>query len=242
MSLILQALKKAEAERALGQVPSAHATLAETDPPTPSRSSQRAARWAGAALLAAGLGAAGWWASRATPTPPSSTPAASVERSQPQATAPLPSTPPNAAVATDAAPAPVTPGPSPAPGAVVATTQAPSPPRTTAGQAAQPAAAMQAPRTPPTSAPAAVPASAPTPATERPALRLEDLPAAVRRTLPPLALGGVIHAERRADRMVILDGEVRREGELVAPDLVVERIEPRGVTLRHQGQALRLGF
>lgn len=241
MSLILQALKKAEAERALGQVPSMHATLAEEAAERPPRSGRRALAWSAGLALVVAVAAwatyALWLQGRPAPIPPS----ASVSVPPRVGESAAPKGPPvRQPVATPAVQASA--APDAIPTAPAATPVAPAPataPGPQAAPAPAPAAAPAAPRPMATVAPAPATAAK---AREAPPQRLDELPAAARRLLPPLAVGGAIHAERAADRMVILDGEVRREGDLVAPDLVVERIEARSVVLRHRGQALRVPF
>ena len=85
---------------------------------------------------------------------------------------------------------------------------------------------------------AAPQASASTPAAVP---RLADLPDAVRATLPALALGGIVHASAPAQRLVILGGQVFREGDRPLPELQVQEIRPRTVVLVWRGQAFEFG-
>lgn len=61
---------------------------------------------------------------------------------------------------------------------------------------------------------------------------LEALDPATRSRLPPLVTGGTIHSSERTQRMVILDGQVLREGDSLTSDVSVLAIEPQGVVLR----------
>ena len=97
-----------------------------------------------------------------------------------------------------------------------------------------PAAAVPAP--PPAAASAAVPASAPARIP-----KLAELPDAARAGMPPLTLGGIVHAAVPAQRLVILGGQVFHEGERPAPELLVQEIRPRTVVLSWRGQAFELG-
>ena len=61
------------------------------------------------------------------------------------------------------------------------------------------------------------------------------------RQLPPLVSGGSVWSDSAASRFVILDGQVLREGDAVAPGLVLERIERKGVALRSRYLLGRIG-
>jgi general secretion pathway protein B len=91
--------------------------------------------------------------------------------------------------------------------------------------------------TTPQSAPAGNAAATPTPPV--PALqtlpRLADLPQAQRRELPPLVVSGAVQSPDPASRMLILDGQVLREGDAPAPGLLLERIGPRAAVFSRGG-------
>ena len=74
------------------------------------------------------------------------------------------------------------------------------------------------------------PASRPAAAADT-VIALEALDPALRARLPPLVAGGTIHSSQREQRMVILDGQVLREGEALGADVRVLSIEPQGVVL-----------
>ncbi|HEY0954840.1 MAG TPA: general secretion pathway protein GspB, partial [Roseateles sp.] len=88
---------------------------------------------------------------------------------------------------------------------------------------------------PPMPAPTATPA----PATPPPIPRLAELPEATRRELPPLAISGSVYSDEPTQRMVIINGEVLREGAKLGADLVLEQIAPRELVLRYKGQRYR---
>ena len=54
----------------------------------------------------------------------------------------------------------------------------------------------------------------------------------------PLVPGGSVHSDTPASRFVILDGQLLREGDSVAPGLVLLRIEPRRCLLGGRGRQL----
>lgn len=222
MSLILQALKKAEAERSLGRVPTLdQVTAAE---PLPAPSAHRA-RWAGAiGVIAVAAAVAAWWWHGSASVEPVVAAAAALPASAAAsaATASATRSDPQAAVAPQA-PVVLPPAPAAAPRASAAASA------TLAGKAIT---------APPRTAPPARPASA----AEAPMPALHDLPVAVRQALPPLPLGGSIWSPNPAERMLILAGEVRREGDAITPELVLVSIGPRSAVLRWREQSFRLPY
>jgi general secretion pathway protein B len=89
----------------------------------------------------------------------------------------------------------------------------------------------------PVAAPKAAPA--PPPAPEAAIPRLADLPDALRRDLPRLAISGSVYSDDPASRFVMINGDVTREGTQLGPDLLLERIGPRELVLRFRGQRYR---
>ena len=79
------------------------------------------------------------------------------------------------------------------------------------------------------------PASAPAPkvsAAAAAAPLLEELSAEQRRGLPAITVNGSIYADRAADRILIINGQVLHEGDLVAPDLMLVAIGTKAAVLR----------
>ena len=215
MSYILDALKRAEAERDRGAVPGLHAQPHPVAAPEP-RAAAGPWLWGmGAALVvAAVLGA--WWLGRDTAPP-----AAAVV--VPAQAAALPSAPPAAA--------PSAPAPAVVASAAAARPVAVLPPIPAA--APVPAAVAVAPP-PVASAPAPRPVAAATPA-EAPVPAQKDLPDAIRQQLPTLAISGATYSENPQYRMVIVNGQVLHEGDTAAPGVVLEKIRQKEVVLRTQG-------
>ena len=56
---------------------------------------------------------------------------------------------------------------------------------------------------------------------------LAELPAEVQRDLPKLTISGGVHSENAAQRMLIVGGQVLGEGAEVAPGVTLEQIRPR---------------
>jgi hypothetical protein len=55
-------------------------------------------------------------------------------------------------------------------------------------------------------------------------------------------LGGAMHLPDPAARMLILNGQVHREGDTVAPGLVIEEIQLRAAVLVLRGQRFSLPY
>lgn len=238
MSLILEALRKSEAERRRGQAPDLYAEL---PPPSPARDGTGAGgrRWLWLLLaLAILLAALAWWMTRAahvrtTHVAREDSPVFVGEESTPATIAPLPeqttrvpAKPVRASPRTDAQPL------------AQATARTQSPPHADRpspedGRAADALSHSPAP------APAPVAASAaPLPvATSGATMLVSELDAQSRRALPPLQLTMHLWDEDPAKRFVILDGQRLREGDR-AGDAVIEAIRRDGVLLDWNGRKL----
>ena len=198
MSYILDALRRADAERQQGQLPGLHAQLDARALPTPP-SARGPLGWTAAAMGGAMLVAAAWWWLQPAPPQPTALPA------EPAAVAPAPAE----MSAPAAAPLPI----------VVS---------------APPPAAVAVPPVSPPPPPAVDAPAAPKP------LPLSQLAADLRRQLPPLVVGGSVWSDSAASRFIILDGLMLREGDTVAPGLVLERIQQRAALLRWRDRVLEV--
>jgi general secretion pathway protein B len=148
-------------------------------------------------------------------------------------TAQAPAMPPVAATpaapAVSPAPAPAPPAPAPAPDvapAPAARPKAPSGPVRKLGEPARDAAPV-----PPV--PAAVP--------ERIAL-LQELPPQIQREIPPIAINGYIYASNPAERSVLINNHLRREGDQLADGLTLEKLLPREMVLNYRGYRYRVSY
>lgn len=136
----------------------------------------------------------------------------------------------------------------PRPAGVVAATPLPQPALPPAVQPTASAPALQpAPAPLPVvvsapPAPAAVPAPGPATAASAPerALRFSELSAEMQRALPSLLPSGSVWSDQPAARFVVLNGQVLREGDTVAPGLVLERLQPKSALLRWRGLLIEL--
>jgi general secretion pathway protein B len=201
MSYVLEALRRAEADRHRGQIPDLHAP-----PATPlaggsssaGRAPASAWRWVGTGLLLAlGVAAAVWWA--------------------------MPSEAPRPA-----------PEPLPAPPLSM-------PPAEADRRVDAPLSAVTAPVPPPVALPAAEP---PRRAATRSTDAAGDLLAAGAppQGLPSLVFGGAFDSPDARARMLIINGQVWREGDEPAPGLVLERIALHAAQFRYQGRRFELNY
>ncbi|UVW29829.1 general secretion pathway protein GspB [Massilia sp. H6] len=222
MSYILEALKKAQAERQLGNAPTIHAPAPSYAPPA-SGGNRKA--------LLIGLGAGALAVAAAAPfvlRQPAVVPAVQVAASAapvPAAAIAVPApdvAPPRQAAARVEPPRQSKPEPEPEPrrrATAVAAVPEPAP-------AARPAAAL--PVDPPGADDSVGPA--------------QSLPEAVQRELPTVAFGGYIYSPNPAERLLLVDKTLRREGEEVAPGLVLERLLPKAAILNFRGYRYRVAY
>ncbi len=108
--------------------------------------------------------------------------------------------------------------------------------------AARPMAAV--PRTPPPVTLASAPAPTPPAAAALPGRvsRLQDLPESLRRQVPALVFGGATDSPEPSARMLIINGQVWREGDELATGLTLERIALRGAVFRFRDQRFEVAY
>lgn len=112
-----------------------------------------------------------------------------------------------------------------------------SPPRAAVAPAPHPA--PRATRAGTVPAPSARPAQATAPAAPEALGTLRELPEHIQREIPPLVIGGYLYSTVPADRTVLIDKRLRREGDEVAPGLVIETLQPNGMVLNYRGHRYR---
>ena len=240
MSYILDALRKADADRERGHVPNIHAqTVLPGAAPVGAVRGPRIGLWIALAVLllvtAVGLT---WWlvggsaqrdvppsaaALRPAPVPAAATP---MPVPVPPTTAASAEAPKAAAVSTPATHA-AAPKPKPKPAA---------PPAATAAAKAQ---------TPPT-ATDGVQAPSQTPAAAGPhtgkIYAMTELPEDIRRQLPPISVGGSMYSPVPANRILIVNGQVLHEGDRVTPDVVLEQVRVKAAVLSFKGYRYLVSF
>lgn len=222
MSYILDALRKADAQRERDPARGIHAqgtAVAPTEPAAP-----RARTWLWAGLAAGGVAAtvAGWKLLSVPQPQPQAVPVAAA----PVPAAPVPPPAPSA-------PPPPPPPPAQAPPAP-ATAVMPPPPEPLPAppkQAAAPSTAKAVAPVPPPAAPVA----------ERVATQSE-LPPEVQRELPKITLTGAVYSDNPSQRMLIVNGQVVGEGADLGQGLVLEQIRAKSAVLRFRGHRYAVGY
>jgi len=71
---------------------------------------------------------------------------------------------------------------------------------------------------------------------------MQELPDDIRRELPPLTVGGAMHSDVAANRMLVLNGGVLREGDQPAPGVVLEEIRLKSAVLRYKGHRYSISY
>lgn len=70
----------------------------------------------------------------------------------------------------------------------------------------------------------------------------QQLPDALQREIPRVSVGGYIYSPNPADRLLLVDKMLRREGEELAPGLVLERLLPKYAVMNYRGNRYRVGY
>lgn len=229
MSYILDALRKADAQRDRQRLPGLQAQPM-AGAPAATRESPAMGYAIGGVLLVGvvSAGVAFWQGSRndqvartaAAPAMPVTAPAAPVAAPAPATTAPVAPAPEPARAIVPAAPIVV---------------EVPAPPRPApAAAAATPASAVTTARVPaaPVAAAAKVPESA------APAAVAQAAPAGV----PAMAITGGVYSPSPAQRMLIVNGQVFNEGSEVAPGVKLEEVQRGRAVLNFRGQRWAVGY
>ena len=224
MSYILDALKKAQAERQLGNAPTIHA-------PPPMYAAQPDGASRKPLVIGLGLGAIGLaLAAVFLLRQPAPAPAVQVAATPAPAPAPVPAPPAPAALPPEPVipkAAPVQPKPAPRPE-----------PKAEAPRRAEPVAEPPPPA-PEATRPVLVAAA---PAVDENIGPLAALPDAVQRDIPKVTFGGYIYSPNPAERLLLVDKMLRREGEEVAPGLVLERLLPKAAIMNYRGYRYRVAY
>lgn len=222
MSYILDALRKADAERDRGNVPGIHAQPSfGSAAPAPAQPAGKPWIWLAAGALAVLLiGALVWYL-----TAP---PRTAVEAARP-ASLPTP-----IAAAPTAAPAPVA---TPAVPSAAPKTDAPAiarrPRPTPTPTPTSPAPATATPTTTADTKPAA---------TGEKVYTVAELPDDIRRQLPAVNIGGAMYSPKAADRILIVNGQVLHEGDRIAPELTLQQIRVKSAVLSFKGHRYTIAF
>ena len=271
MSYILEALKKAQAERQLGSAPTIHAPPAGAPVAHGGAASRKplfVGLGAGALVVAAGALLL-WRQHPDAPAPvavsapaPASVPVVPAVAQSPAAPVARVPERPAETLALSAPP----PAPAAEPEPAAARAQEPS--RASVAQGGRGAAPAPAPAPAPASESAAgrvpepsrarkadavrvataadvaapAPAAARTPAPEDNLPFLQQLPDAQQRDIPRVTFGGYMYSANPADRLLLVDKALRHEGEEVAPGLVLEKLLPKAAVMNYRGLRYRVAY
>jgi general secretion pathway protein B len=253
MSYILEALKKAQAERQLGDLPSIHAPAIAA---VPAAAAGLRNKPLALALGALGIVTAGLLAlvlrpvaapavvqtpAAAAPRPVSQTQTSAMPLPAPQALASPPAVP--QAQALVAPPAQARPADAPPFMVQGQTAPAAAQRRNAAASAVTASAAVPEAAARGTAAATASAASvAAAPAQDDTTQTLRDLPEPIQRAIPAITVGGYIYSRNPADRLLLIDKVLRHEGEEVAPGLVLDKLLPKAAVFTFRGYRYRVPY
>ncbi|XLZ72645.1 general secretion pathway protein GspB [Massilia sp. SR12] len=280
MSYILEALKKAQAERQIGSTPTIHAPTLASAPQGQGPKVRRAPVMVAMVLMVAAIAGLATMLVRqqssagqppvaavgagatvaATPAhvplsvaPTTSSAAAQAALPAPDAVNTMAATSVSAPTVAPMAPAAPDATAKPAPAAAAAAAPASAAAPTAAARQAPNASAAPVSATSaaaavvPARTPEAVAAPAPRAADAAPAAAvalapaeehiqsLHELPEPIQRAIPPITLGGYMYSKNPADRLLLIDKALRKEGEEVAPGLLLEKLQPKQAVFRFRG-------
>ncbi|MBI1892334.1 MAG: general secretion pathway protein GspB [Burkholderiales bacterium] len=250
MSYILDALKKAEAERQLGAVPNLHMQPVSTL--SYRATGARGKTWLIAAALSGLIAVAllAWLQPWRAPSgePSISPPVAALPSTQvsqvaaenpPQSQteiAPIAPTGP-ATLSSEAATIESAPQAPPVATRKPAVKEKPAP----VHKQRNPDAVAQAPK--PNAAPVAAPAPVQAPhAQEQAPLSARELPENIQRELPNVSIGGYIYSDNPRERQLLANKRLLREGEEAAPGLVLEKMLPRAAVFNYKGHRYQVAY
>ncbi|GAC1419047.1 MAG: hypothetical protein NVSMB6_20980 [Burkholderiaceae bacterium] len=87
------------------------------------------------------------------------------------------------------------------------------------------------------------------PATQNPSvprpqdtLTLAQLPPLIQEELPPLAISGTMYSAIPRDRLLLIDKRMLHEGEEIAPGVILEGVLPKGARLRYKGYVFQVSY
>lgn len=211
MSYILDALQRADAERARGGVPTLHARpIGSATPKGRLGTPQRIGLFIAVVMAVLGVAAAAWWMWQPVSTPaPSTTPVSAM----PAAAIPVETEVPTPqAIAMPVAPV--------AMAVVPVSTPLASKAKSTAGATAAP---------PPVPTPTLAPL-------------LSELPEAMRRQIPSIAITGAVDSDNPTQRLLLVNGQVLNQGNQVAADLKVVEIHAHNSEFNFRGTRFRIAY
>lgn len=242
MSLILEALRKSEAERQIGRAPG----LLTPMPMAARPGRGRPLAWlAVVVVLLVAVAALAWWMGRSGAALPASAPDATALPAPSEATPPAIAPPPDAAPAARTAAAPIAAPPAarPAPPALPAAGPGDLPADPDFPSRERESLPLPPPAAPATAAPAPAPAPSEPVVDQAPAelafvTPLRALSDAEREGLPPLRMSMHVYAEAADARFVLIDGRRRAEGDPLGQNVRLLEIRRDGAVIDLGGRRL----
>ena len=227
MSLILDALRKADAQRERDPARGIHARPVQVSSQLkrPESQQRRLWLWGLAVVTAALLAVLAWQLARPAAPPVALAPAAEGGTSA-------------AAAVTPSLPTPITTPAAPATEVIPAAPPAPAP---APARAAQPAAPVAATAAPVRQAQKPAPLAS-APVTGDRVLSVNELPADLQRDLPKLVISAGVYSDNPAQRLLIVNGQAVAEGAEPAPGVLLEQIRARTAVLKYRGYRYSLTY
>ncbi len=244
MSYILDALKKADAERERGTVPGLHSqALGQVeDDDSGTKKAIGPAVWVGAGVGISLIAVLSWQlftrepAPAAGAQPPAATPDMAARMAPPTE---QPQHAPD--VVRNAVPYPPPPAPPSADeGPLRAPPQRPSAQMPNSGEQAN--ASHNATANQPAPAPGKEKASTASPQAAARVPSVNELPDDVRRDLPQLVIGGAMYSETPSSRMLIINSQVFHEGDQPYQGLVLEEIRLKSAVFKYRGYRYAINY
>ena len=237
MSYILDALKKADAERERGTVPGIHAQLAGAwHAPVAQRApfGRRLLLIFGAVLVVVVVSGSIAW--RIWSKPP--TQSVAVKIAAPEFPVLLPALSPNQLPSVPTTLVPQKPTAVTARAVEVESTPPPrtiSPPNDPVAAPRKPTSTASVAVVVPKQAEARAVAAAASATVDNKVSPLAEMPDGIRRELPPLTISGAIYSENVANRFLIINGQIFHETETPAPGVVLHKIKLKSAVLSFKG-------
>ena len=234
MSYILDALRRADAERESGAVPGLHTQQFGVLPGDDEAPRRPRVLIGTIVLLVIALGGVLAWNFFGTSEPPSKP---VLQAQVTPAPAPVAVAPPPPIFAPPVFAPPTTPASAAAarPASAATTTAPPRPP------APRPPIRREPPAATAGTATQAAPATAAVPPPSDRIYTQAELPEAIRRELPKLSYGGGSYSGDKSSRLAFLNGQVFHEGDTIAPGLVLKQVKQKGAILAYKGYRFELG-
>lgn len=223
MSYILDALKRAEAERSRGAVPTIHAQSVPVGDVQSEGPGFALLMWLAGGLVLIMFAAIWWWIADQP-----------VAQGSVAANAPVP------VVAAPVGPRPQLVPASPVPTRPAQPPQSQTPTVVVSATPSPPLVFKPLPSDPVASPPARLVNARP--AAEERVYQVKDLPNDVRAALPAVAVGGASYSENAASRMLIINGQIFHEGDKLTPELTLQQIQLRTAVLSFRGYRYAISY